>query len=233
VVAVSVISYAVLRDRPEEKGLKPVGSNDSSEKSSPSHSFEKSTVKPSIIYHCGAIYFLFGFTYVIYATFVVTAMVQERGFSEAAAGNFWSCVGLLSLLSGPVFGTLSDKYGRKAALISVFIIQTMAYLLIAINLPGISLYLSIGCYGIVAWSIPSIMAALIGDYVGPQRAVTVFGFITFWFGIGQISGPYLAGVLAETTGSFSSSFYLAALMAGLAIFLSIALPTKKIVSEKL
>ena len=33
------------------------------------------------IYHLGAIYFLFGCTYVIYATFIVTALVQERGFS--------------------------------------------------------------------------------------------------------------------------------------------------------
>jgi MFS family permease len=71
------------------------------------------------------------------------------------------------------------------------------------------------------------MAALIGDYVGPQKAVSVFGFITFWFGIGQISGPYLAGILAETTGSFSSSFFLAALMTSLAIVLSLALPAMK------
>lgn len=119
---------------------------------------------------------------------------------------------------------MSDKLGRKAALITVFIIQSLAYLLIAVNLPGLFLSLSIGFYGIVAWSIPSIMAALIADYVGPHRTVSVFGFITFIFGIGQIAGPYLAGVLAETTGSFSGSFYLASCMAVLAAVLSAALP---------
>jgi MFS family permease len=224
VIAVSAICYLVLRDRPRDLGLEPVGGSQTAKAGHGKDFFETEKVRPSLIYHCAAIYFLFGFTYVIYATFVVTVMVQERGFSEAVAGNFWSWVGLLSLFSGPVFGVMSDKLGRKAALITVFIIQSLAYLLIAVNLPGLFLYLSIGFYGIVAWSIPSIMAALIADYVGPHRTVSVFGFITFIFGIGQIAGPSLAGVLAEMTGSFSGSFYLASCMAVLAAVLSAALP---------
>ena len=226
VVVIAAICFGILRDHPQEIGLVPVGVESSPDAQQVKDPFNAPQVRSWIIYHCAVIYFLFGFTYVIYATFVVTAMVQERGFSEAAAGNFWSWVGFLSLFSGPVFGTLSDKYGRKATLALVFTIQTMAYLLIAINLPGFSLYLSIFCYGIVAWSIPSIMAALTGDYVGPHRAVSVFGFITFCFGVGQISGPYLAGVLAESSSSFSSSFYLASAMTGAAIILSMLLPSE-------
>jgi len=33
---------------------------------------------------------------VIYATFIVTTLVRERGFSESLAGNFWMWVGILS-----------------------------------------------------------------------------------------------------------------------------------------
>ena len=224
VLLVAVVCYLVLRDRPQDLGLQPVGSGLTADAGHGRVSFDKERVRPRVIYHCAAIYFLFGFTYVIYATFIVTTMVQERGYSEAAAGSFWSWVGLLSLFSGPVFGVLSDKLSRKAALMMVFTIQSLAYLLIAVNLPGLFLYLSIGFYGIVAWSIPSIMTALIGDYVGPHRTVSVFGFITFIFGIGQIAGPYLAGVLAETTGSFAGSFYLASALAVMGALLSAALP---------
>ena len=221
VLIISIICFVIIRDTPDELGLKPVDSRTNSKPGTTPHfTGETASASRKDIYYLGAIYFLFGFTYVIYATFIVTTLVQERGFSEAVAGNFWSWVGFLSLFSGPVFGTLSDKLGRKAGLIMVFSIQMFAYLLVALTLPVEFLYLSIGCYGIVAWSIPSIMAAIVGDYVGPQRTARVFGFITFIFALGQIAGPAIAGFLAEKYGGFSSSFLMASLFAGFAVFLS-------------
>ena len=221
VLVISVICFLVIRDSPQELGLKPVGARKDPEQGDLPHLDERTlSVTRKDIYHLGMIYFVFGYTYVIYATFIVTTLVQERGFSETVAGNFWSWVGFLSLFSGPVFGTLSDRLGRKVGLIMVFSIQMLAYLLVALTLPGMFLYLSIGCYGIVAWSIPSIMAALVGDYVGPQKTARVFGFITFIFALGQIAGPAVAGFLAEKYGSFSSSFLMAAVFAGIAVFLS-------------
>jgi len=220
IVTIIAITGAVLiRNRPEEIGLLPVGSDDSG--------VSQSVPKPQMnvyrewmIYYLGIIYFLFGYSYVIYATFIVTTLVKERSYSEAVAGNFWAWVGFLSLFSGPVFGTLSDKLSRKAGLIIVFSFQMAAYLLVASGLPGAFLYLSIFFYGVVAWSIPSIMAAAVGDYVGARNAASAFGLVTFIFGFGQISGPSVAGMLAEKTGSFSSSFYMAAAAAAMAIMLS-------------
>ena len=221
VLFISIICLLVIRDSPAELGLTPYDGKKIFKPADQPHFVEGlASVTKKDIYHLGAIYFLFGYTYVIYVTFIVTALVQERGFSEAVAGNFWSWVGFLSLFSGPVFGTLSDKLGRKAGLMMVFFIQMCAYMLVALSLPGLFLYLSIGCYGIVAWAIPSIMAALVGDYVGPQKTARVFGFITFIFALGQIAGPAVAGFLAEKYGTFSSSFLMASVFAGFAVILS-------------
>jgi MFS family permease len=222
VTVIAAVGHLFLRNHPADKGLKPLGSEDRdiSPISQPGHAVHASIYRNKTLYLLGAIYFLFGYTYVIYATFIVTALVKERGFSETIAGNFWSWVGLLSLASGPVFGTLSDRLGRKAGLMIVFSLQMLAYLLVAADLPPAFLYLSIGFYGIVAWSIPSIMVAAVSEYVGIDRALSAFGFITFIFGLGQITGPAVAGVLAEKTGSFSSSFFMASAFAGLAILLA-------------
>ena len=221
VMLIAVVAVALLRDGPEDKGLAPVGAGETPVSANPGTGVaEVNIYRKGIIYYLGAIYFLFGYTYVIYATFIVTTLVRERGFSESLAGNFWMWVGFLSLFSGPVFGTLSDHIGRRAGLMIVFTLQAVSYLLIATRLPGMFLYLSIGFYGLVAWSIPSIMAAAIGDYVGPKKSAAAIGFVTFIFGLGQISGPAVAGVLAERTGSFSGSFYMAAAFAGAAILLS-------------
>ncbi|MBF8259508.1 MAG: Permease of the major facilitator superfamily, partial [Actinobacteria bacterium] len=221
VILIAFASIALLRDRPSDKGLAPYGSEDTA--ASDPHGADGKEVnlyKKGILYYLGAIYFLFGFTYVIYATFIVTTLVQERGFSEDVAGIFWMCVGFLSLFSGPVFGTLSDRLGRKGGLIIVFSLQAVSYLLIATKLPGVYLYLSIGFYGLVAWSIPSIMTAAMGDYFGARKAAAALGLVTFIFGLGQITGPAIAGILAERTGGFSSSFYMAAAFAGIAILMT-------------
>ena len=208
---IAFICRLVLRDSPEEVGLTALGSekNERERVRAVQEDGPEPLGKAEIL-HVGALYYLFGFSYVIYATFLVTSLVQERGFSEVYAGQLWSLVGLLSLVSGPVFGAFSDRFGRKAGLMTVFGLQTVAYLLVALNLTETSLYLSIFCYGIVAWSIPSIMTALIGDRVGPDETARIFGIITFIFAIGQITGPAMAGHLAETSGSFSGSFLVAA-----------------------
>ncbi|MGB3209178.1 MAG: MFS transporter [Desulforhopalus sp.] len=221
---IALLCFFLFRNRPEER-----------EKEKPELSAQVTSVRDkknsaqriagkNIFYHCGAIYFLFGCTYVIYVTFFVTSLVQERGLTEQAAGSLWSWVGLLSLASGPLFGYLSDLYGRKAILAIVFSTQAAAYLLVAARLPMFSVYLSLGCFGLVAWSIPSIMAALVGDHAGPERTAALFGFVTFLFGIGQIVGPAFAGLLAEQSGTFSISFLLAAVLAGTAMVLSLLLP---------
>ncbi len=221
-IVVAGLAWLLLRNRPSEKGLEPLGGEEGAfvPSSAPAAAQRESIYRNPSLYLLGGVYFLFGYTYVIYATFMVTALVKERGFSEDLAGNFWSWVGFLSLFSGPVFGSLSDRLGRKAALMIVFTFQLVAYLLVAADLPALFLYLSIGAFGICAWAIPSIMVAAVSEYVGAERALAAFGFITFIFGIGQISGPTVAGLLAERTGTFSSSFFMAAALAGAAILLA-------------
>ena len=217
VLMVALGCQALLREDPAEVGLTPVGAG--REPPGGSNPLQERPAR-DVVALLGVVYFLFGFTYVIYVTFIVTTLVQERGFSEAVAGNFWFWLGLLSLLSGPVFGTLSDWLGRRAGLMLVFSLQGLAHLLVAAPLPSGFLYLSMALFGVCAWSIPSIMAAAVGDYMGPRRAVAAFGSITFFFGVGQIAGPSLAGILAEHSGSFASSYLLAAALAALAILLT-------------
>jgi len=224
---IAVFCFLLFRNRPQDSEQAVQAPREESAATT-AQTAGKSSARPvagkKIFYHCGAIYFLFGCTYVIYVTFFVTALVQDRGLTEQAAGSLWSWVGLLSLASGPLFGYLSDLYGRKAILAAVFFIQTSAYLLAAAHLPMFSVYLSLSCFGLVAWSIPTIIAALVGDHAGPERTAAMFGFVTFLFGIGQIIGPACAGFLAEQSGNFSLSFLLAAILAGTAVGLSLLLP---------
>ncbi len=221
VLCIALLCLAMLRNDPREKGLRPVGDDPEAESKLPFS--EENRITPRIVAHLGAVYFLFGFSYVIYATFIVTTLINEHGFATGTAGNFWAVVGLLSLLSGPLFGTLSDRIGRNITLALVFAIQTVSYLLVAAHPAPALLLFSVSCFGLVAWSIPSIMAAMVGDYAGPFKAARIFGLVTFFFAIGQIAGPVVAGAMAEQSGSFSGSFLMAGLCTLLGVFLALRL----------
>jgi len=223
-VCVAIICWFLIRNKPADVDNAAQAGTSQAKNISRAYGDLEKRGSSRLILQCGAIYFLFGFTYVIYATFFVTSLVQERGMTEPEAGALWSWIGFLSLVSGPLFGMISDKYGRRAGLITVFSIQATAYGMAMTMLPIPFLYVSIICFGIVAWSVPTIMAALVGDFAGPEKAAAVFGFITFIFGFGQIAGPFCAGILAETTNGFTASFFLAALFAAIGAVLSAGLP---------
>jgi MFS family permease len=219
-LAISVIAVFFLRNEPSEKGLTPLGKADATPTTLKSKSINKQKSNKLTMIHLGCIYFLFGATYVVYATFIVTAMINERGFAENTAGTFWAVVGGLSIFSGPLFGWLSDRLGRKIGIIFVYTLFTISYVLVAANLSNLFLYVSIGIFGLAVWSIPTIMSAAVGDYAGPVEAVKAFGFITLFFGVGQITGPAVAGFMADITGSFNMAFWVCAALTSSAIILT-------------
>jgi MFS family permease len=169
---------------------------------------------------------VFGATYMVYGTFIVTSMIEDHAFSEASAGQFWSWVGFFSLFSGVIFGTLSDRISRRNGLAVVFGIQTLAYLLAGSGLGDMALLLSVFLYGISAWSIPAIMTAAVGDFLGVAKAAAGFSLITFFFAGGQTVGPAVAGIIAENSGYFAPAFLLAAGLTGIAVLATLKLPKK-------
>lgn len=211
---IGVVAATLLRNDPRRLGLSPMGAdrpdNLSVDEKATGDVEKRSDPKLLRLIRIGLIYSLFGASYAVYATFIVTALVTERGIGEQAAGWFWSAVGVLSLCSGPFAGFISDRFGRFRALAIVFAQFTLAYLSAFSGLPEVFLYLSIVLFGLSLWGIPTIMTAAVGDMAGPARAASVFGFITIFFGGGQVLGPAVAGYITDLTGLFDTAFLMCA-----------------------
>ncbi|BCS55740.1 MFS transporter [Geobacter sp. SVR] len=207
-MAAAVCAGLTLRNHPSEMGLEPVGRQPPHEPTVPCGEGNTRGILPRL----GLLYLAFGATFMVYGTFIVATMVKEYGFSEARAGLYWSWVGVFSVFSGVGFGSLSDRIGRKRGLALVFAVQTAAYLLAGLRLGGAGLAVSISLYGLAVFAIPAIMAAAVGDYLGPSRAAAAFATVTVFFALGQTIGPAGAGLMAGTAGSFSGAYLLSALV---------------------
>ncbi|MGB3906064.1 MAG: MFS transporter [Anaerolineae bacterium] len=209
---IAVLGYLLLRNRPSEKGLQPIGAEgeDANPGEARSSSLQWGLVyKSAPVWHLALIYVLFGFSYIIYATFFARYLTWEAGFSTEAAGALWSAVGVLSIISGFIWGSVSDVLGRKYGLAVVYFLQFLCFTIFGLWKATPGYYLSALLFALTAWSIPGIMAAAAGDLLGARLAPAALGFMTLFFGIGQASGTFLGGRVADFTGSYSLAFVIA------------------------
>ncbi len=214
-LAISALCLLFLRNQPAEMGLAPIGETNapSAAQASASALDWGLVYKSRLLWQLAAIYFAFGFAYIIYATFFVRYLVKEAGFASANAGALWFQVGVVSAFSGLLWGGISDRWGRRATLITVFVIEGVAYLAFGLSRDPAAIYFSAILFALTAWSIPTLMGALAGDLFGARLAPAALGLMTVIFGTGQAIGPYLAGIIADATLSFSSAFVLAGVVA--------------------
>jgi len=168
-----------------------------------------------VVLHLAAIYFTFGFSYIIFATFFAEYLQGEAGYTKEAAGRYWQAVGWLSLTCGVIWGWVSDVLGRKYGLACVCFLQGSCYAVFAVWIGPAGVMAATILFGLTAWSIPAIMAAACGDHLGARLAPAALGFLTLFMGIGQALGPFVAGVIADKTGSFSPAFLAAAVVAAI------------------
>ncbi len=217
VLVIAAVAGLLIRSRPDELGLHPVGAEaDPTAGSLPkpaSTSLDWGLVyRKGRIWYLGLVYSLYGFSYIIYMTFFAAYLVKEIGWTPAAASGLWALVGGISIFCGVIWGGISDRLGRAQGMALAYGLLAASYLIFALMKSGTGFYFSAVLFGLCAWSIPTIMAATAGDFVGPQMAPAGLGFITLFFGLGQALGPSLGGYLADLSRSFTGPFLLAAVV---------------------
>ena len=58
----------------------------------------------SEIWKLGCVYFMYGFSYMIYLTFFVAYLTKEIGMDPAAAGRIFAIIGIVALFGGVLWG---------------------------------------------------------------------------------------------------------------------------------
>jgi predicted MFS family arabinose efflux permease len=153
-------------------------------------------------------YGLFGFGYVITATFLV-AIVRLTPEIRVLEPSVWTLFGMASMPSVTVWGWLGKRIGVLNAYAAACAIEAIGVAASVewVSIPGVcfsALLLGGTFMGITALGF---MAAQILAGGNPHRA---FGRMTASFSIGQMAGPLLAGFLSERFGDFRAASLTAA-----------------------
>jgi len=150
------------------------------------------------------------------------AYIIDQGYSKILAAFVFGTMGLLSTVGRPLFGALSDRIGREKAVTWSFI-SSIAGILLLIFLPALKavfwLYLYAILFGLGFGARGPIVAAMLADRFSGKYFGSIYGFINIGNGMGGALGPWLGGVLYDSTGSYRIPFLLCIPVLVLACFL--------------
>jgi len=171
-----------------------------------------SLVNSRILWVIGLVYMAYGLSYIIYLTYLFSYLITGLGLSRIEAGGLYSMIGVLSILSGILWGYLSDRIGRVKAMSLAYSSLATSYALVGLLTGVTPSVASALIFALSAWSIPTIAIVTAGEAVDVELRAAAGSFVTLFFGIGQAIGTPLGGYIIDVAG-FQTSFTAAALIA--------------------
>ena len=146
--------------------------------------------------------------------------------STLQAGVYYALLTGMGIISAPVLGWLSDKWGRKAVLVPGFIIA--AVLSMAVESVGASLLLIpiMAGLGLFSFALHQIIQASVLDYVGQGTEATAIGLLFGINGVIGIGSPFLASFIIDYFNSYGAVFYYAGILTLVTAIIVVAIPLR-------
>lgn len=207
------INLLFLKNSPEEIGLEPIGpkkgNNEPTLQLNPESQHgnkEENVYRNKTIWITGLVYMAWGFSYIMFSTFLVDYLMKEIHLDKGTAGSIFAFAGLASILSGFIWGHISDRIGRISTFFIVLVIESVILVMFAFIHHPVLLFINAMLYALTLWAIPTTMAASISDVVHPVHVPTGIGFVTVFFGIGQFISPIIISSTVDLTGYYLMAF---------------------------
>lgn len=157
----------------------------------------------------------FGFSIVIP---VIPALVHSLNLNAFHMGLLLASYSIVSFIVAPVWGYLSDKYGRKKILIIGLIGFTLSFVLFGLfidNLP--MLYTSRILGGLFSGACFSTTTSMVSDMTTHEERNKYMGLMGMMIGLGFIFGPAVGGLLSGISYQIPY-FVTAAILTVIALF---------------
>lgn len=156
-------------------------------------------------------------------------MILKFGGDARTAGYIFALHAVLAVASGPIFGRLSDRFGRRPALVTAFFCLTVSYIVFGLASSLLAIVIARAMAGTMSGGFSVIQAAVLDLTERSERAKAV-GFVVGASACGFAVGPVI-GLVATAVDRDSSatwaSFIGAAMLLACGILLWTMLPGRQ------
>ncbi|OUM85505.1 MAG: hypothetical protein BAA01_10560 [Bacillus thermozeamaize] len=208
---VTLLALVVLKD-----SVIATGQRDSTDESAAAVYREKGVLL------LGLLYFSVGTAYLIPMTFQMGYMIAE-GMDAVTGGTLFATGGVLAIISGPVWGALSDRFGRALTLVLAILFFAMANIA-SVILPNFAGFLLTQILlGSTISGMFALIQASLTEHVPVRQIPAALGYITVFFSVGQFLGPMLGGFMIEHSAGFKAAHLFSTFMTAIGLYMAIVL----------
>jgi predicted MFS family arabinose efflux permease len=144
-------------------------------------------------------YVLFGAGYIAYTTFIVAYLHNRLGFGASDVTLFWACAGVAATAAGLAWGPLLSRLsgGRGVALANAVVMFGAILPVLVATRPAV--FASAVLFGGSFLIVPTSVTAFVRKAAPPRMWTAAIAALTVVFAIGQCIGPWLSGVVSDTS----------------------------------
>ena len=165
-------------------------------------------------------YFMFGFGYITYITFVIS-LLRSSGVDSNGVAIFWLIFGIATMANSFIWSRLLDSAKGGQALAVVLAITAAGNVLPIFSTSNASIYLSAVLFGGSALTVVTASTNIMRKSLPVGGWASGIALVTIVFSIGQTLGPLVSGYLADRSSSLTSGFVLSASILFLAALISL------------
>ena len=126
---------------------------------------------------------------------------KDLGFSPAKAGMYFTLMMASGILSQPVLGYLSDRFGRKIVMMPSLVLMGCLEIILVWAGSGVLLALVAVCIGFFIYAVNAIIQAAAMDVTPEAAGATTIALLFGSSALFTIPSPTIAGWLSETFGT--------------------------------
>lgn len=131
---------------------------------------------------------------------ILPEVVLEQGYSEVHVGGLLTIYALASFFTAPLWGSLSDRTGRKKLILIGLLGFSMSFLIFALFIEQLPmLYVSRIVGGIFSGALYTAVTGFVADMTTEEERNKYMGLLGMSIGLGFIFGPAIGGVLGGLT----------------------------------
>jgi len=169
-----------------------------------------------------AMYFCCWFSFMIVFAHVVIHAIG-LGISVVSAANILAIIGVGSIAGRITMGGVADRIGNKSALITSFMLMSVAFLWLLAAKEVWMFYLFAAIFGFAYGAVATLEPPIVAELFGLSSHGVIFGAIFFSDSVGGAVGTVLAGRIFDIIGSYQPAFLVCAALSIVAIILALFL----------